>query len=65
MNKELLLLNKKHTNALIEKKTKPQEKIEFKMKKQMEIFSISYPIYLSEEGKGLLAVTFLKQRTPF
>ena len=59
MNKELLLLIKKHTDTLIEqtKKTKPQETLEFKMNKQKENFSLSPPINLGEEGKWLLAVT--------
>ena len=39
MNKELLLLNKKHTDTLIEQtKTKPQETLEFKMNKQIQSF---------------------------
>ena len=57
MNNELLLLIKKHTDALIEQtKTKPQETLEFKMKKQMQNFSFSPPINLVEEGKWLLRV---------
>ena len=57
MNNELLLLNKKHTDTLIEKtKTKPQETLEFKMNKQMETFSFNPPIKLVVEGKWLLAV---------
>ena len=45
MNTELVLLNKKRTDTLIEQtKTKPQETLEFKMNKQMQTFvqSISY-----------------------
>ena len=39
MNIELLLLNKKHTDTLIEQtKTKCQETLEFKLNKQLEIF---------------------------
>ena len=58
MNNELLLSNKKHTATLIEQtKTKPQETLEFKMDNQMEVFSFSPPISLSEGGKWLLAVT--------
>ena len=58
MNNELLLLNKKHTDTLIEQtRTKPQETLEFKMNKQMQIFSSSPPINLLEEGKWLLAVS--------
>ena len=58
MNKELLLLNKKHTEMLIDRtKTKPQETLEFVMDKQMQNFSFNPSINLSEEGKWLLAVT--------
>ena len=38
-------------------KTKPQETLEFKMNKEMQIFSFNPPIIISEEGKCLLAVT--------
>ena len=58
MNNELLLLLKKHTDSLIEQtKTKTQETLEFKMKKQMETFSFNPPIILVEEGNWLLGVT--------
>ena len=58
MNNELLLLIKKHTDTLIEQtKTKPKETLEFKMNKQMETFSFSLLINLSEEGNWLLSVT--------
>ena len=58
MNKELLLLTKKHTDTLIEQtKTKPQETLEFKMNKQMQTFSFSPPINFFEEGKWLLGVS--------
>ena len=58
MNNELLLLNKKHTDTLIEQtKTKPQETLEFKMKKQMQTFSFNPPINLLEEGKWLIIVS--------
>ena len=58
MNKELLLLIKKHTDTLIENtKTKPQETLEFKMNKQMQTYSFNPPINLVEEGKWLLAVS--------
>ena len=41
MNSELLLLNEKHTDTLIEqKRTRPQERLEFKMNKQMQIFRL-------------------------
>ena len=58
MNNELLLLSKKHTDTLIQQtKTKPQETLEFKMDKQMQIFSFNPPINLVEEGKWLLGVS--------
>ena len=58
MNNNLLLLIKKHTDALIENtKTKPQETLEFKMNKQMQTFSFNPPINLFEEGKWLLGVS--------
>ena len=58
MNNELLLLNKKHTDTLIQQtKTKPQETLEFKMNKQMQTFSFNPPINLVEEDKWLLAVS--------
>ena len=53
MTNELLLLIKKHTDSLIEQtKTKPQETLEFERKKQMEIFSFTSPINLSEGDNG-------------
>ena len=58
MNKELLLLIKKHTDTLIEQtKTKPQETLEYKMNKQTQTFSFTPPINLIEEEKWLLAVS--------
>ena len=61
MNNELLLLIQKHTDTFIERtKTKPQEKLEFKLNKQMESFSFNPPIDLFEEGKGLLAIPSLE-----
>ena len=58
MNNALLLLIKKHTDTLIQQtKTKPQETLEFKMDKQMHIFSFHPPINLVEEGKWLLGVS--------
>ena len=52
MKNELLLLVKKHTDTLFQQtKTKPQETLEFKMNKQMQIFSFLPPINLVEEGK--------------
>ena len=58
MNNELLLSIKKHTDTLIEQtKTKPQETLEFSMKKQRQTFSFIPPINLVEEDKWLLAVS--------
>ena len=58
MNTELLLLNKKHTDTLIQQtKTKPQETLEFKMNKQRQTYSFNPPINLVEEDKWLLAVS--------
>ena len=58
MNNELLLLNKKHTDALIQQtKTQPQETLEFKMNKQIQTFSLNPPINSVEEGKWLMAVS--------
>ena len=58
MDNELLLLIKKHTDILIEQtRTKPQETLEFKMKKQMQTFSFNPPLNLIEEGKWLMAVS--------
>ena len=61
MNNEWLLLNKKHTDTLIEHtKTKPQETLEFKMKKQMQTFSFNPPKNLIEQDKWLLAVSLFE-----
>ena len=58
MNNELLLLIKKHTDTLIEqKRTKPQETLEFKMTRSKQIFSFNPPINLVEEGKWLIGVS--------
>ena len=58
MNDKLLLSIKNYTDTLIEQtKTKPQETFEFKMNKQMQTFSFSPSINLSEKGKWLLTVT--------
>ena len=58
MNNELLLLIKEHTDTLIQqKKTKPQEALEFKVKKQTQTFSFSPPKNLFEEDKWMLAVS--------
>ena len=66
MNNELLLLIKKHIDTLIEQtKPKPQEALEFKMDKQTQTFSFNPPKNLLEEGKWLLAVSFLSVRILF
>ena len=58
MNDELLLLNKKHTETLIqETKTRPKATLEFKMSKQTQTYSFNPPIKLVEEDKWLLAVS--------
>ena len=58
MNNELLLLNKKRTDTLIEQtKTKPQETLEFKMNKQTQTFLFNPTLNLIEEGKWLMAVS--------
>ena len=58
MNNELLLLIKKHTGTLLEQtKTRPQEKLEYELNKQVETFSFNPPINLLEGRKWLLAVT--------
>ena len=54
----MLLLIKKQTDVLIEQtKTRPQEILEFKMKKKMPTFSFPSPINLIGEGKWLLGVS--------
>ena len=58
MNNELLLLIQEHTDTLFQQtKTKLRETLEFKLNRQMEVFSFSSPMNLSREGKWLLAVT--------
>ena len=57
MNNDLLLLIKKHTGMLIEQtENRPQEKLEFKMNKQMQTFSFNPPTNLFGGGKWLLGV---------
>ena len=57
MNNEWLLLNKKHTDTLVEQtKSGPQETLEFKMNKQLQTFSFKPPWTLFE-GNWLLAVS--------
>ena len=63
MDNELLLLIKKHTDTFIQQtKTKRQETLEFKINRQMQTFSFSPPINLSEQGKCLLAITSFEAR---
>ena len=58
MTNELLLLIRQYTDTLIQQtKTRPQEKLEFKMDKQMQTFSSSRPLNLLEEGKWFLGMT--------
>ena len=58
LNNELFFLFKKHTDTLIEQtNSRPQETLEFKLKRQSEIFSFSPTKNLVEEKKWLLAVT--------
>ena len=57
MNNELLVLIKKYTDTLIaQTKTRPQEKFEFVLNKQMETIQFNPPINLPSE-KWVLAVT--------
>ena len=66
MNNELFFLIEKHTITLIEEtKTNPHQTPDFKMSKQMESFPFNPPINLYEDGKWLLAESFVKQRTSF
>ena len=66
MNKDYLLLIKKHTEKIIEQtKTKPQETLEYKMNKQMETFSIPLPMNLVEEGKWWLRKTSFEATNSF
>ena len=58
MHYELLLSVEKQTDKLIEqKRTKPQETLEFILINQMDTLWVNPPINFSEEGKWLLAVT--------
>ena len=53
MNFELLLLIKKHTDTLIEQtKTRPQETLEFKMKKQMQSFRLILQLIYLKKTNG-------------
>ena len=57
----MLLLNKKHTDTLIEQTTtRPQGTLEFTMNKQMESFPFNPPTNLVEEGKCLLGVIYFE-----
>ena len=56
MKTDLLLLIKKHTDTHTEQtKTKPQKVFEYKFNKQMDTFSFSPPVNLTEAEKWLLA----------
>ena len=58
MNEQVFLLIKKSTDTLVQqRKTQPQETLEFKMNTQMETFSFDPRNNLVEGGKWLLAVT--------
>ena len=58
MNNFLILLIKKHTDALIgQTNTRPPETLEFKMNKQMQNFSFNPLIKLVGECNWLLGVT--------
>ena len=58
MHYELLLSIEKQTDKLIEqKRTKPQETLEFILINQMDTLWVNPPINFSEEGNWLLAVT--------
>ena len=58
MNIELILLIARYTHTLIQStRTHPQETLEFKIDRQMQMLSINPPIYLNEGDKRLLAVT--------
>ena len=58
MNNKLLLLIKKPKNKLFKQTmTKPQETLEFQLKKPREVFSFSLPINPFQESNGLIAVT--------
>ena len=57
MNNEFLFLIKKYTETLItQTRTRPQETLEYKVKKQMQTFSFNPPINFTEEGKWVIAV---------
>ena len=61
MNNELLLLIQKHTDTLIQQtKTRPEETLDFKMNKQLQIFSFHPPIILVEEAKWVLGLSLLE-----
>ena len=53
MNNELLFLIKKHADTLIEQtRTKPQETLEFKMNKQMQIFRLILQLIYLKKTNG-------------
>ena len=58
MNNIIILLTKKHTDTLIEQtRTRPQETLEYKMKKQLQTISNKPLINLVGECNWLLGVT--------
>ena len=66
MNNELLFLIKKRTDRLIEQTiSRPQETLDLNLNRQIQIFSIKPPINLIDEGKWLLAVSFLSVQILF
>ena len=53
MNNELLLLIKKHTDTLKEQtRTRPQETLEYKMNKQMQIFRLTHRLIWLKKVNG-------------
>ena len=57
----MLVLIKKHTDTFFEQpKTEPQGKVEFKMNKQLKIFSFSPRMNFFEESKWLKTKTFFE-----
>ena len=60
MNNELLVFFRKHKVTLIEQtRTQPQERLDFKVNKQMQTFSFSPPINLIGQVKKVAGGEFL------
>ena len=53
----MLLLIKNTGTSIEQTRTKPQETLEFKMNKLMQIFSLNPPINLVKEGNWFLALS--------